>query len=152
MTPLASQREAASDQKHLIIGLAAISSSGAFRATPPSNHVLNLGISMMLRHDDVLDLSVSNPNDFKMCTSYADWPGPKEIGGPGDVFRVVGPDGKEWGYVGMEADTVGYPQVLQIAPHGEVSAPGILIRKNYAPAGSDRRINKIYFRARFYRC
>ena len=105
--------------------------------------------SLSVDQNDILELSVYNPNGFDVCTSYSFWPGPGV--GAGDVLRIVGRDGREWTYIGFEADTVGTAQNLHIAPHSEAVAH-VTIRKNYKPAGTDTTVGKVYFGSKFVRC
>ena len=75
--------------------------------------------SMSRDQNDVLELSVYNPNAFSVCVSYSDWPGGDE--GEGNVLRVTGVDGTEWTYTGLEIDTVGRAKDMRIPPHSDAT-------------------------------
>lgn len=127
----------------------ALSSCASAREGAPPADAVNVLYSMSLDQNDVLELSVYNPNEFSVCVSYADWPGPGDIAG--GVLNVTGVDGSAWEYIGLIADTVGRARDLRIAPHSDATAH-VTIRKNYKPIGSDDRIGKVYYGARFWHC
>lgn len=103
---------------------------------------------LILDKNDMLQLSVYNPNDNSVCTSFTNWPGP-EMGG--DILRVVGRDGQSWKYTGAYAYTVGRAQDLKIPPRSEVTTK-IDIRMNYKSLTADTRIGMIYYGTSFRNC
>lgn len=120
-------------------------SCASARGEPPPSDTANVLYSLTVGQNDVLELSVYNPLDYSVCTSYLNWPG------TGNVLRVTGRDGKEWKYIGLEVSVVGRPQDLKIAPHSEATTR-VDLRKNYQSTNSETRIGKVYYGTRFHSC
>ena len=113
-------------------------------ADPPSEPV-NVLYSILLDKNELVHLSVYNPNDVSVCTSFMNWLGPN------DNLRVVGSDGKQWTYIGLIVDPVGRPEDVEIAPHTEQSV-SLDLRANYKSPSAETRINKVYYGAVFHEC
>ena len=104
--------------------------------------------SVTIDENDMLNLSVYNPQDRSVCTSVLNWPSAPMFG---DTLRVIGFDGQRWQYIGIEPMVVGKPQELKIAPQSEVTTQ-VDLRKYYKPAGTETRIKKVYYGALFHSC
>ena len=132
-----------------ILAISILSACAPTRERSVPSDLADVVYSMSRDQNDVLELSVYNPNEFSVCVSYSDWPGEDE--GEGNVLRVTGIDGTVWTYMGLEIDTVGRAKNMRILPNSDATAH-VNIRKNYKPPGSDDQIGKVYYGARFVRC
>jgi hypothetical protein len=92
--------------------------------------------------NDMLTLTVYNPEDRAACLVSTIWPGSS------DNLRVVGTDGRVWNYVGLTPA----PGTLKVPPHEQVER-SVDIRRDYKPpADASLLFDRVFYGELFKPC